>query len=286
MQRARGARRALRAAPSLVAAGAACGAALGSHPAGWPPTNAGAPTAGSAGAAVPPPRWAPARRAARRSRRSPGESRAAACRPARRALPEAAAAAAAAGQHLHLGQRLALILRSTIALPDWAILVTLSALPLVELRGGVPVGLWLGLSVPQVMFLCIVGNMLPIPLILGILRLPAATRLLQPLLTRASRKTEAIGAHDRWVGVAAFVGVPLPGTGAWTGAMVAHLLGMDLREAVTSVGAGVCVAACIMASLTLAGWFGCGIAVSLCIVAFASRYLPLQRLRTASKVSS
>jgi len=162
-------------------------------------------------------------------------------------------------------------------MPDWAILMMISALPLVELRGGVPVGLWMGLAVPQVMLLCILGNMIPIPLILAALRIEQIKQLLSPLLKRAAQKTEPIGAHDRWVGVAAFVGVPLPGTGAWTGAMVAYLLGMDLWEAITSVLAGVVVAACIMASLTLAGWFGCAFVVMLGIVALASRWLQMRK---------
>merc|ERR1719408_701816 len=101
------------------------------------------------------------------------------------------------------------------------------------------------------MLLCILGNMIPIPLILCALRQHQIQKLMRPLLNRASQKTEAVGAHDRWVGVAAFVGIPLPGTGAWTGAMVAYLLGMDLHEATTSVLAGVCVAAAIMVGLTL-----------------------------------
>jgi len=173
----------------------------------------------------------------------------------------------------HLGQKLALFLQTTLQLPNWAILIILSALPLIELRGGVPVGLWMGLRVPQVMLLCIVGNMIPIPLILCALRSPKVSSLLKPLLRRAQMKTKAIGAHDQWVGVAAFVGVPLPGTGAWTGAMVAHLLGMELRQGVTSTLAGVCVASIIMASLTLAGWYGCAAACCLLGVAFSSRYL-------------
>jgi len=129
----------------------------------------------------------------------------------------------------------------------------------------------MGLPIPQVLLLCICGNMLPIPLILAALRSETCKRFLSPVLSRAAKKTQAIGAHDRWVGVAAFVGVPLPGTGAWTGAMVAHLLEMEPWMAVSSVGAGVCIAAIIMASLTLAGWYGCGIAVALCAVALASR---------------
>eukprot|EP00435_Cladocopium_sp_Y103_P058852 s1542_g20.t2 len=169
-------------------------------------------------------------------------------------------AAAAGATRPHLGVRLAMKMKACCAIPDWAILVLLSALPLVELRGGVPVGLWMGLAVPQVMLLCILGNMIPIPLLLAALRTERIKKLLTPLLDRAAQKTEPIGAHDRWVGIAAFVGVPLPGTGAWTGAMVAYLLGMGLGEAITSVLAGVIVAACIMASLTLAGWYGCAVA--------------------------
>mmetsp|Transcript_4730 Transcript_4730/g.5913 ORF Transcript_4730/g.5913 Transcript_4730/m.5913 type:complete len:290 (-) Transcript_4730:25-894(-) len=186
-------------------------------------------------------------------------------------------AAAAGAARPHLGVRLAMKMKACFAIPDWAILMILSALPLVELRGGVPVGLWMGLAVPQVMLLCILGNMIPIPLLLAALRSERIKKLLTPLLNRAAQKTEPIGAHDRWVGIAAFVGVPLPGTGAWTGAMVAYLLGMDLGEAITSVLAGVIVAACIMASLTLAGWYGCAVVVLVGIIAMVSRWLQLRK---------
>lgn len=186
-------------------------------------------------------------------------------------------AAAAGATRPHLGVRLAMKMKACCAIPDWAILILLSALPLVELRGGVPVGLWMGLAVPQVMLLCILGNMIPIPLLLAALRSESVKKFLTPLLDRAAQKTEPIGAHDRWVGIAAFVGVPLPGTGAWTGAMVAYLLGMGLGEAITSVLAGVIVAACIMASLTLAGWYGCAVVVLVGVVALVSRWLQLRK---------
>lgn len=185
-----------------------------------------------------------------------------------------AASASATLEKPHVGQRVAIYLRSSLQIPDWAILCFLSALPLVELRGGVPVGLWMGKPWLEVLFLCILGNMIPIPLILVALRSEKVKQLLRPLLHRAESKMKAIGGHDRWVGVAAFVGVPLPGTGAWTGAMVAYLLGMELQEAVTSIFAGVCVAGCIMASLTLAGWYGCGVATIVCAIALFSRTLP------------
>lgn len=175
----------------------------------------------------------------------------------------------------HLGHRLATHLRDALQLPDWAILVLLSAMPLIELRGGVPVGLWMGMPVRNVMFLCVVGNMLPIPLVLGALRSARMRRLLTPVLRSARRKTRALRAQHRWVGVTAFIGVPLPGTGAWTGAMVAYFLGMDLWQALTSVLAGVCVAACIMTSLTLAGWYGCTIALCIMSIALGSRLVAL-----------
>jgi len=186
----------------------------------------------------------------------------------------------------HLGQQLATLLRDALQLPDWAILVLLSAMPLIELRGGVPVGLWMGMPVRNVMFLCVVGNMIPIPLILGALRSARMRRLLTPVLRSARRKTRALRAQHRWVGVTAFVGVPLPGTGAWTGAMVAHFLGMDFGEALTSVLAGVCVAACIMASLTLAGWYGCTIALCVISIALGSRLVALGRRSSRGRSTS
>lgn len=191
------------------------------------------------------------------------------------APPPGQAAQPAAKQHL--GQRLATGLRSSTGLPDWLILLVLSALPLVELRGGVPVGLWMGLRVPQVLFLCIVGNMMVIPPFLWALRLPPVRRLLSFVLRRAEKKSQAFNENDRWIGLAAFVGVPLPGTGAWTGAMVAYLMGMEVGETLTSILTGVCVAACIMLGLTLAGWYGCVAAASLCAVALGGRYFNLRR---------
>jgi uncharacterized membrane protein len=177
----------------------------------------------------------------------------------------------------HLGQRLATLLQDAMHLPDWAILILISAMPLLELRGAVPVGLWMGLPVKDVVLLCVLGNMLPIPLILGALRSERMRQLLAPVLRRAQRKTRTIHSQHRWVGVTAFIGVPLPGTGAWSGAMVAHLLGMDFRDAMSSVFAGVCMASCIMASLTMAGWYGCIIVLCIITLALGSRLLDLRK---------
>eukprot|EP00928_Gymnodinium_smaydae_P008367 TRINITY_DN13047_c0_g1_i1.p1 TRINITY_DN13047_c0_g1~~TRINITY_DN13047_c0_g1_i1.p1 ORF type:complete len:317 (+),score=43.39 TRINITY_DN13047_c0_g1_i1:113-1063(+) len=178
------------------------------------------------------------------------------------------AVAAATATSSHLGQRLAAALQASSGLPDWAVLMLVSALPLVELRGGVPVGLWLGFRAPQVLVLSVLGNIAVIPPFLWALQHPRVEQLLAPFLARARRKTSGFSAEGRWRALAAFVGVPLPGTGAWTGAMVAYVLGMEFWPAILAIFVGVCAAACMMVALTLAGWYGC--AAAACLIAAAS----------------
>jgi hypothetical protein len=81
----------------------------------------------------------------------------------------AAAAAAQTEQHLHTGQKIANYFRS-FHLPDLAILAIISAMPVVELRGAVPVGVWMGLPVSQVLIVCVLGNMAPIVPLMFLLR--------------------------------------------------------------------------------------------------------------------
>ena len=83
-------------------------------------------------------------------------------------LPAAALATGGAGDHLHLGQKVALFFQRS-GLPDWAVLMLISATPAIELRGGVPVGNWMGLSPAVTFAICILGNMLPIaPMLLAL----------------------------------------------------------------------------------------------------------------------
>lgn len=141
------------------------------------------------------------------------------------------AAAEGAGEHLHVGQKIANFFRRG-GLPDWATLMTISAMPVVELRGGVPVGIWMGMPIAQVFGLCVAGNMLPIPVILLALRSSFVQRLAKPVLDRARAKAAGFGdAKSQAVALTLFVGIPLPGTGAWTGAMGAFLLGMPFQKA-------------------------------------------------------
>lgn len=176
--------------------------------------------------------------------------------------PLALASATSTGEHLHLGQKIALFFKRT-GLPDWAVLFLISMAPAVELRGGVPVGSWLGLSPLTTFVICVAGNMLPILPTLLVLRSDAVKKAAAPLLKRAESKLAALpSGQSRSLALALFVGVPAPGTGAWTGALIAALLGMPLQAAMGSILAGVVLAGGIMTLLTLAGKTGALLALA------------------------
>lgn len=84
----------------------------------------------------------------------------------------------------------------------------------------------------------------------------AYRKLMKPILSRAEKKSASLGVgsiEKQWASLAAFVGIPLPGTGAWTGAMGAFLLGMPTAVALSSIFTGVVAAGIIMTAITLAG---------------------------------
>ncbi|KAJ8602272.1 hypothetical protein CTAYLR_003671 [Chrysophaeum taylorii] len=189
------------------------------------------------------------------------------------AVKPAIAAASAAAAEPHLGERVALALRSS-GLPDVAIVAAIAAMPVVELRGAIPVGVWMGVPLAQTFALCVLGNMLPIvPLLLG-LRAPLVQRLLEvPLKKARSKSSQVLDGNKRWTALAAFVGVPFPGTGAWTGAMIAFVLGMPFLEALTSIFAGVVAAGLIVSALTAAGKVGAAIVVVALAATFGASLL-------------
>jgi hypothetical protein len=89
--------------------------------------------------------------------------------PAMAAATKKTVAAAATTEHLHVGQKIANYFRS-FGLPDLVVLALISALPVVELRGAIPVGIWMGLPITTVLPICVFGNMIPIVPILVLLR--------------------------------------------------------------------------------------------------------------------
>mmetsp|Transcript_13419 Transcript_13419/g.15168 ORF Transcript_13419/g.15168 Transcript_13419/m.15168 type:complete len:630 (+) Transcript_13419:39-1928(+) len=187
-------------------------------------------------------------------------------------------------EHLHTGQKIANFFMQ-FGLPKWAVLCTISAMPVVELRGAIPVGVWMGLPIQQVFLTCVVGNMIPIVPLLFLLKNESLKNLMSPILKRAEKKAAGLGVgslEKQWVSLAAFVGIPLPGTGAWTGAMGAFLLGMPTPFALSAIFAGVVSAGLIMTAITLAGKAGGLVAISV-LIGFALNELLFKKSAPASQ---
>jgi len=149
------------------------------------------------------------------------------------------------------------------SLPPEIAIIALAALPVIELRGAVPLGLALGVHPVEVYLLAVVGNMLPIPLVYQLLvpvrrRLsasPAVRRFIDRYLDRLLQRSAAIAKYGFW-GLVVFVAVPLPGTGAWTGAIAASLLGMRFRPAVVALTLGTMLAGVAVLLLSFLGGLG------------------------------
>ena len=134
----------------------------------------------------------------------------------------------------------------------------ISMLPVVELRGGLPAGVALGLPIPLSFAASLLGNMLPVPFVILFARpvfqwvrahIPALGSFVKKLETRAYAKSKNVKKYEAW-GLLIFVAIPLPGTGAWTGALIASVLNMRLKRAVPVIFLGVIIAGSIMTVLT------------------------------------
>jgi uncharacterized membrane protein len=148
------------------------------------------------------------------------------------------------------------------------IVVLISALPIFELRAAIPVAIatfdfpWY-----YALLLAVIGNMLPVPIIL--LFIESAAKLLSriPVMKKffdwvysAARKRSVRVQKYKFFGLMLFVAVPLPLTGAWIGSLIAVLLGIGFKHAFFSILAGVVIAGIIVTCLTLLGWAGAIIA--------------------------
>lgn len=148
------------------------------------------------------------------------------------------------------------------------ILFIISMVPILELRGGLLAAGPAFLNIPmwRAIPVGIIGNLLPIPFILLLITkifdwMKGTKRLksvVEKLEKKAMSQSANIEKYEFW-GLVAFVGIPLPGTGAWTGALIAALLGIRFRKAFPAIVIGVCLAACIMTIISygiVGGIFG------------------------------
>lgn len=137
--------------------------------------------------------------------------------------------------------------------------------PLIELRLGVPFAVGMGLPYLQSLLVCVLGNMLPVPVIYFFARKvlqwgkdkPYIGKFFTYCLEKGERGgqklTEKAGRGGLFVALMLFVGVPLPGTGAWTGTLAASFLNMGIKSTTLSVCLGVIIAGIIMGVASLAG---------------------------------
>ncbi|CAM0876925.1 unnamed protein product [Alopecurus aequalis] len=147
------------------------------------------------------------------------------------------------------GLRVAASLRR-LGWPDDAVVFTLATLPVLELRGAIPAGYWMRLHPVRLTVLSVLGNMVPVPFIILYLkkvatflsqRSASVTRIMDLLFERARRKAAPVE-EFQWLGLMLFVAVPFPGTGAWTGAIIASVLGMPFWSGLSANFVGVVLA--------------------------------------------
>lgn len=136
-----------------------------------------------------------------------------------------------------------------------------SMIPVIELRGGLPFGVAMGLPYYLAFPAAVVGNLIPAPFIIVYIRrvfelmrkyLPKLNGLVDKLEKKAHLKGKKVQKYQ-YLGLWLFVAIPLPGTGAWTGSLAAAFLGMRLKKAMPAVVLGVLTAGCIMLGLTHVG---------------------------------
>lgn len=138
-------------------------------------------------------------------------------------------------------------------MPKELVVFIISMVPILELRGGLVAAALLHIPMTTAIFICIIGNLIPIPFILlfikQIFKLLKKTKLFRPLIEKLEEKS--MGKSDKikkyeFLGLVLFVGIPLPGTGAWTGALIAALLEIDIKKAFAAICVGLILATTIM----------------------------------------
>ena len=142
----------------------------------------------------------------------------------------------------------------------------ISMVPLIELRGAIPVSQGLGLPILQSYIIAVIGNMIPVPFIYLFARKVLEWGADKPVIgkffswclekgEKGGKKLQEKAGRGLFVALLLFVGIPLPGTGAWTGTLAASILDMDFKASVLAVMLGVLLAGVIMGVASL-GVFG------------------------------
>ena len=143
-------------------------------------------------------------------------------------------------------------------------IILISMIPLIELRGAIPVAMAKGLPLIPSYIICIVANMIPVPIIFFFARKVLEWGCDKPLIgkfftwclkkgKKGGKKLEEKAGKGLYIALMLFVGIPLPGTGAWTGTLAASLLDLNFKKSILAVMLGVIIAGIIMLLISLLG---------------------------------
>ena len=133
-----------------------------------------------------------------------------------------------------------------------------SMVPVIELRGAIPLGVLNGLDVGTAMVISIIGNLVPVPFIIIFIRKifkwmqtksETLAKVVHKMEEKADKKKDQVLKYEFW-GLLILVAIPLPGTGAWTGALVAAMLDMRLSRAFPAILLGVIIAGIVVTMAT------------------------------------
>ncbi len=138
-----------------------------------------------------------------------------------------------------------------------AVVFIISMFPILELRGGLLAASLLDIPIRTAIPICIIGNIIPIPFILLFIkaifkwmkRFKHLGGLVDRIEAHAMKRSDRVEGTE-FIGLMLFVGIPLPGTGAWTGSLIASLLDMDIKKAVVAELCGIAIATVIMSILS------------------------------------
>lgn len=142
-------------------------------------------------------------------------------------------------------------------IPNEILIMAISMIPVIELRGAIPVAFAMGMEWWKALILCVIGNLIPVPFVVVYMR-PLFNffrksrffvGIIDWLEKRTMKKADTVLKYSA-IALFAFVAIPLPGTGAWTGAMIAAILGMRLKHAMPAITVGVLTAGVIMSMLS------------------------------------
>ena len=148
----------------------------------------------------------------------------------------------------------------------WILVFSISMVPLIELRGAIPFAQGFGLPIVPSYIVAVIGNMIPVPIIYlfarKVLELGADKPVIGKFFSwclekgqKGGRKLQEKAGKGLFIALLLFVGIPLPGTGAWTGTLAASILDMDFKSSVLAVMLGVLLAGIIMGVASM-GVFG------------------------------